>query len=182
MDKVRVRFAPSPTGALHIGGIRTALFNYLFAKKHGGSFILRIEDTDKNRFVDWAEKYIIDSLSWLGILPDEGPGIGGEYEPYRQSERKSIYREYAQKLIEEGKAYYAFDSTEELEAMRERLKAAKANSLNYNAISRTQMKNSLTLPEDEVQRMIDSGEPYSIRVKIPLKEEVRHLPLTTKSL
>ncbi len=173
MDRVRVRFAPSPTGALHIGGVRTALFNYLFARKHGGSFILRIEDTDENRFVPWAEKYIIDTLNWLGINPDEGPVSGGEFAPYRQSERKDIYQNYALKLVKEGKAYYAFDTSDELEVLREKLKAAKANSLNYNAVSRVQMKNSLTLSKDEVQNRINSGEPYVIRIKIPLKEEIR---------
>lgn len=173
MDGVRVRFAPSPTGALHIGGVRTALFNYLFAKKHGGTFILRIEDTDENRFVPWAEKYITDALEWLGISPDEGPLSGGEFAPYRQSERKDTYREYAVKLVREGKAYYAFDTAEELNTLREKLKEAKASSLNYNAVSRMHMKNSLTLSRDEVQSRIDSGEPYVIRINIPLKEEVR---------
>ncbi len=168
-----MRFAPSPTGALHIGGVRTALFNYLFAKKHGGTFILRIEDTDENRFVPWAEKYIVDALEWLGIQADEGPVNGGEFAPYRQSERKDIYSEYAMKLVEEGKAYYAFDTAEELNVLREKLKAAKASSLNYNAVSRVQMKNSLTLSDDDVQNRIDSGEPYVIRINIPLKEEIR---------
>ena len=135
--------------------------------------MLRIEDTDENRFVPWAEKYILDTLDWLGISPDEGPVNGGEYTPYRQSERKSIYRDYALKLVEEGKAYYAFDTPDELDALREKLKAAKANSLNYNAVSRVQMKNSLTLSADEVQNRINSGEPYVIRINMPLKEEVR---------
>ena len=173
MDKVRVRFAPSPTGALHIGGVRTALFNYLFAKQHGGDFILRIEDTDEKRLVPWAEKYIKDSLEWLGINPDEGPDQGGEFTPYRQSERKSIYREYAIGLVKEGKAYYAFDTPEDLEALRLRLKEAKASSLNYNAVSRVQMKNSLTLSANEVEARINSGEPYVIRINMPLKEEIR---------
>jgi len=173
MAEVRVRFAPSPTGALHIGGIRTALYNYLFAKKHNGKFILRIEDTDKTREVDWAEDYIFESLKWLGIEPDEGVAEGGPCGPYRQSERSAIYRKYADQLIDEGKAYYAFDSPEELVAMRENLKTMKASSLNYNAISRTQMKNSLTLTTDEVRRRINSGEPYVIRIRIPLKEEIR---------
>ncbi len=173
MDGVRVRFAPSPTGALHIGGVRTALFNYLFAKKHGGTFILRIEDTDENRFVPWAEKYITDALDWLGISPDEGPLSGGRFAPYRQSGRKDIYKEYALKLVEEGKAYYAFDTAEELNSLREKLKAAKSSSLNYNAVSRVQMKNSLTLSKDEVEGRINSEEPYVIRINIPLKEEIR---------
>ncbi|MEQ9425502.1 MAG: glutamate--tRNA ligase [Cyclobacteriaceae bacterium] len=173
MSKVRVRFAPSPTGALHIGGVRTALYNYLFAKKNNGDFILRIEDTDKKREVQWAENYINNSLNWLGIEPDESPNKGGDFGPYKQSDRSEIYRKYALQLVEEGKAYYAFDTAEELDAMRERLKVAKASSLNYNAISRTQMKNSLTLSDDEVERRIKSGEPYVIRICIPLKEEIR---------
>ena len=173
MDGVRVRFAPSPTGALHIGGVRTALFNYLFARKHGGSFILRIEDTDESRQVEWAEKYIIDTLDWLGITPDEGPVQGGAHKPYRQSERRDIYRKYAMQLVEEGKAYYAFDTAADLEVMREKLKAAKASSLNYNSVSRYQMKNSHTLSPSEVENRIHSGEPYVIRIDMPLKEEIR---------
>src|SRR5690606_13045433 len=129
MEKeVRVRFAPSPTGALHIGGVRTALYNYLFAKRNNGTMILRIEDTDQNRFVPGAEDYIIKALEWCGIIPDEGPGYGGEYGPYKQSERKPMYREYAERLVNEGKAYYAFDTAEELDAMRDRLKAAKVDT------------------------------------------------------
>ena len=175
MDRpVRVRFAPSPTGALHIGGVRTALYNYLFARKEGGKFILRIEDTDQNRYVAGAEEYIMESLEWLGIAPDESPAHGGEYGPYRQSERKEIYRQYAEQLIESGHAYYAFDTAEELEAMRERLKEAKSKNLSYNAITRKQMKNSFTLSEDEVKQRIASGEPYVIRIKIPHREEVRY--------
>src|SRR5690554_5083603 len=170
---VRVRFAPSPTGALHIGGVRTALYNYLFAKKHNGKFVLRIEDTDQNRFVPGAEEYIKDSLEWLGLRPDESPWLGGPDGPYRQSERKSIYMQYAMDLIEKGHAYYAFDTSEELDAMRERLTAARVVSPQYNSITRTQMKNSLTLPEDEVKERLPAGEPYVIRVKIPRKEEVR---------
>src|SRR5690554_6869094 len=170
---VRVRFAPSPTGALHIGGVRTALYNYLFAKKHNGKFVLRIEDTDQNRFVPGAEDYIKDSLEWLGLIPDESPWTGGPDSPYRQSERKSIYMQYAMDLIEKGHAYYAFDTPEELEAMRERLAAARVVSPQYNSITRTQMKNSLTLPEDEVKERLASGEPYVIRIKVPRKEEIR---------
>lgn len=174
MDKqVRVRFAPSPTGALHIGGVRTALYNYLFAKKNNGTFILRIEDTDQQRFVEGAEKYITESLSWAGIEPDESPVKGGEFGPYRQSERKGLYKEYAQKLLDEGNAYYAFDTAEELDAMRERLKAAKVANQQYNAITRMQMKNSLTMTEEEVKEKLDSGAPYVIRLKVPMKEEVR---------
>lgn len=171
--EVRVRFAPSPTGALHIGGVRTALYNYLFAKKMGGKMLLRIEDTDQNRFVAGAEEYIMEALDWLGIKLDEGIREGGNNGPYRQSERKPLYMQYALQLVEQDKAYYAFDTSEELEAMRERLQAAKVASPQYNAITRGQMKNSLTLPEDEVKARLASGEPYVIRLKIPRKEEVR---------
>jgi len=171
--EVRVRFAPSPTGALHIGGVRTALYNYLYARKTGGKFLLRIEDTDQNRFVPGAEDYIKDALDWLGISPDESPWNPGNSSPYRQSERKQMYMQYALDLIEKGHAYYAFDTSEELEAMRERLTAARVVSPQYNSITRTQMKNSLTLPEDEVKARLASGEAYVIRVKIPRKEEVR---------
>ncbi len=171
--KVRVRFAPSPTGPLHIGGVRTALYNYLFAKKHGGDFLLRIEDTDQNRYVPGAEDYVIEALKWCGMTPDEGPGFGGEYGPYRQSERKESYREYADKLVEGGKAYYAFDTAEELTEMRERLKLAKVASPQYNAITRETMRNSLTMSGDDVQKLIDDNTPYVIRFKMPRKEEVR---------
>ncbi len=171
--RVRVRFAPSPTGALHIGGVRTALYNYLFAKKNGGDFLLRIEDTDQGRFVPGAEEYIIESLKWLGIIADEGIGFGdGPYAPYRQSERKPIYREYVMRLIDEGNAYYAFDTPEELDAMRERLKASNVDA-KYDAITRSTMKNSITLAEDEVKRLLDSGAHYVIRLKLPRKEEVK---------
>ncbi len=174
MEKeVRVRFAPSPTGALHIGGVRTALYNYLFAKKHGGTMILRIEDTDQSRFVPGAEDYITQALEWCGIRPDEGPAYGGEYGPYKQSERKDMYMQYAQQLVDDDKAYYAFDTSEELEAMRTRLKAAKVASPQYNVITRATMKNSLTLPEDEVKARLASGDPYVIRLKVPRKEEIR---------
>ena len=173
MSEVRVRFAPSPTGALHIGGVRTALYNYIFAKKNNGKFILRIEDTDQTRFVEGAEKYITESLAWLGINADESPEIGGEYGPYRQSERKPMYKDFAMKLIEDGNAYYAFDTSDELDAMRERLKAAKVPNPQYNSITRATMKNSLTLPADEVQKRLESGDPYVIRLKVPRKEEVR---------
>ncbi len=170
---VRVRFAPSPTGALHIGGVRTALYNYLFAKKNNGTFILRIEDTDQTRFVEGAEKYISEALEWCGIIPDESPFKSGPYAPYRQSERKEIYKDFASKLVNEDKAYYAFDTPEELDAMRERLKAARVPSPQYNSITRMTMKNSLTLPEDEVKRRLNEGEPYVIRIKVPKKEEIR---------
>ncbi|SHK38062.1 glutamyl-tRNA synthetase [Reichenbachiella agariperforans] len=172
-QEVRVRFAPSPTGVLHIGGIRTALYNYLFAKKNNGKFLLRIEDTDQSRFVEGAEQYIKDSLAWCGIIPDEGPDQGGDFGPYKQSDRKDLYKGYVDQLLAEDKAYYAFDTPEELDEMRETLKAAKANSLNYNSISRNTMKNSLTLSADEVQAKLDAGEPYVIRIKVPAKEEVR---------
>lgn len=171
--EVRVRFAPSPTGALHIGGVRTALYNYLFARKHGGKMLLRIEDTDQTRFVPGAEEYILESLNWVGIGIDEGISQGGPHAPYRQSERKPMYRQYAMQLVDSGNAYYAFDTPEELDAMRERLKAAKVATPQYNAITRGQMKNSITLPESEVKARLDSGEPYVIRLKVPRKEEIR---------
>lgn len=170
---VTVRFAPSPTGGLHIGGVRTALYNYLFAKKHNGRFILRIEDTDQTRYVEGAEQYIIDSLKWCGIEFNEGVHLGGPFTPYRQSERKALYAEYAKKLIENGTAYYAFDTPEDLDAMRARLEASGVKSPQYNSITRTMMKNSLTLPQEEVQKRLDAGEPYVIRLKVPRKEEVR---------
>ncbi|MEO9965185.1 MAG: glutamate--tRNA ligase [Reichenbachiella sp.] len=172
-SEVRVRFAPSPTGVLHIGGVRTALYNYLFAKKHGGKFILRIEDTDQARFVEGAEQYIKDALAWCGIQIDEGTDEGGAYAPYKQSERKELYKKYAQQMIDDGTAYYAFDTAEELDEMRETLKKAKANSLNYNSITRNTMKNSLTLSPEEVKERIDSGDPYVIRIKVPAKEDIR---------
>ncbi len=174
--KVRVRFAPSPTGPLHIGGVRTALYNYLFAKKHGGDFLLRIEDTDQTRFVPGAEEYIIEALKWCGIEPNEGAGFGdGPFGPYKQSDRKNagVYQQYADQLIEAGYAYIAFDTSEELTAMRERLEAAKAKSSSYNIISRQTMKNSLTLSEDEVKARIENGDPYVVRIKMPRNEEVR---------
>lgn len=172
--RVRVRFAPSPTGPLHMGGVRTALYNYLFAKKHGGDFVLRIEDTDQNRFVPGAEDYIINALKWCGIEPNEGVGFGnGPHAPYRQSERKDLYRQYAMQLVESDHAYYAFDTSEELEDMRKKLEAAKAVSSAYNAVTRMNMKNSITLPEDEVKRRLDAGDEYVIRIKLPRAEEVR---------
>ena len=171
--EVRVRFAPSPTGALHIGGVRTALYNYLFARKMGGKMLLRIEDTDQTRFVPGAEDYIKQSLEWVGIELDESPWVGGPNAPYRQSERKPMYMDYAMQLINAGHAYYAFDTAEELDAMRERLKAAKVASPQYNSITRMQMRNSVTLPEDEVKALLASGAPYVIRLKVPRKEEVR---------
>ncbi len=174
MDRrVRVRFAPSPTGPLHIGGVRTALYNYLFANKHGGDFLIRIEDTDQTRFVPGAEEYIINSLKWLGIEAVEGIGFGdGPHAPYRQSERKPLYKQYVMQLIEAGHAYYAFDTAEELEAMRERLKASNVDA-KYDAITRGTMKNSLTLSEDELKRRLESEEAYVVRFKLPRKEEVK---------
>ncbi|HIA36105.1 MAG TPA: glutamate--tRNA ligase, partial [Flavobacteriales bacterium] len=160
---VRVRFAPSPTGPLHMGGVRTALYNYLFAKKAKGSFILRIEDTDQKRFIKGAEEYIIQSLEWCGLQIDEGPTIGGEYGPYRQSERKSLYKKFVDQLIQDGHAYYAFDTPGELDEMRMRLKAAKVTVPQYNAISRMGMKNALSLSNDEVQRRLENGDPYVVR-------------------
>ena len=171
--KVRVRFAPSPTGPLHIGGVRTAMYNYLFAKKHGGDFLLRIEDTDQNRYVPGAEEYVIESLKWCGMIPDEGPGFGGEYGPYRQSERKASYKEFADRLIADDKAYYAFDTSEELDEMRERLKLAKVASPQYNSITRETMRNSLTMSGDDVEKLLSENTPYVIRFKMPRKEEVR---------
>lgn len=170
---VRVRFAPSPTGALHIGGVRTALYNYLFAKKNQGTFILRVEDTDQTRYVKGAEEYIEQALSWAGITPDEGVNFGGEYGPYRQSERQDLYKKYAQKLVDEGRAYYAFDTPEELDEMRERLKEARVANPQYNAVTRMQMSNSLTLSPEETQEKIEAGEPYVIRIKLPRNEDVR---------
>jgi glutamyl-tRNA synthetase len=170
--RVRVRFAPSPTGPLHIGGVRTALYNYLFAKKNGGDFLLRIEDTDQNRFVPGAEDYIVETFKWLGITYDEGVGIGGPHAPYRQSERQPIYKQYADQLIANDFAYYAFDTTEELDEMRTKLEASKMPS-KYDAASRMTMKNSLTLSEDEVKERLANNEPYVIRLKLPRKEEVR---------
>jgi len=171
-QKVRVRFAPSPTGPLHIGGVRTALYNYLFAKKNGGDFILRIEDTDQKRYVSGAEAYIIEALKWCGVRYDEGPDAGGDYGPYRQSERKALYHQYAEKLIAEGKAYYAFDTAEDLDAMRDRLKEEGASNQQYGPETRLSMKNTLTLGAEETQKRIVAGEPYVIRIKMPGNETI----------
>lgn len=171
---VRVRFAPSPTGFLHIGGLRTALYNYLFAKsKPGGVFVLRIEDTDQSRYVEGAEKDIVESLVWAGMDYDEGPGKPGTFGPYRQSERKDIYEEYAEQLVDQGHAYYAFDTTGELEEMRERLQKSGNPSPKYDAITRMSMKNSLTLPQEEVEHKLAEGEEYVIRLKVPRRETIR---------
>jgi glutamyl-tRNA synthetase len=172
MERVRVRFAPSPTGPLHIGGVRTALYNYLFAKKHGGTFILRIEDTDQARFVEGAEEYIMESLEWCGINVEEGIREGGNYGPYRQSDRKEIYRQYADKLIDAGDAYFAFDTPENLETLRtESEKSGK--TFIYNASVRQNLNNSLALPEAEWRAKLESGEHFVIRYKMPLNEEIR---------
>ena len=165
--KVRVRFAPSPTGALHIGGVRTALYNYLFARQHGGDLVFRIEDTDSTRFVPGAEEYIIESFKWLGIKFDEGVTFGGNYGPYRQSERRDIYKKYVEQLLDAGKAYIAFDTPEELEAKR-----AEIQNFQYDASTRMQMRNSLTMSKEEVDRLIAEGNQYVVRFKIEPGEAV----------
>lgn len=170
---VRVRFAPSPTGHLHIGGLRTALYNYLFARKHGGSFILRIEDTDRSRYQEDAERDILDSLSWAGLDYDEGPGIGGPHKPYYQSERKALYLERAQTLIDSGRAYYAFDTPDEITDMRARLQKAGNPSPRYDAITRMSMRNSITLPADETERLLAENTPHVIRLRVPRRKTIR---------
>ena len=164
--KVRVRFAPSPTGPLHIGGVRTALYNYLFARQNGGTMILRIEDTDQTRFVLGAEDYIIEALTWLGIEFDEGVHVGGDYGPYRQSDRKPLYRQYAEQLLADGWAYYAFDTPQELDAKRKEYEAQK-RTFQYDCKTRGEMNNSLTLPAEEVKRRLECGEHYVVRFKFP---------------
>jgi glutamyl-tRNA synthetase len=170
--EVRLRFAPSPTGPLHMGGVRTALYNFLFAQKHNGKLVLRIEDTDQNRYVTGAEQYILESLAWCGIRFDEGIIEGGPYGPYRQSERGDIYRKYADQLIQSGYAYYAFDSEEEVDSLRKKLESEKAANTSYSAMSRGQMKNSLAMSEVEVKRLISSGAAYVIRFKMPENENI----------
>src|SRR5665213_1896955 len=165
--KVRVRFAPSPTGGLHLGGVRTVLFNYLFARKHNGTFILRIEDTDQNRYVEGAEAYISDCINWCGLNPDESPMAGGPFAPYRQSERKSIYREYAEKLVRQGHAYYAFDTPEELEQKRREIP-----NFQYGLAHRDDLRNSLSLTEREADELLDAHTPHVIRIKMPADERV----------
>lgn len=165
--EVRVRFAPSPTGPLHIGGVRTALYNFLFARQHGGKLVFRIEDTDSNRFVPGAEDYILESFKWLGIDFDEGVSFGGQYGPYRQSERREIYRRYVDQLLDEGKAYYAFDTPEELDAKR-----GEIQNFQYDASTRMQMRNSLALPADETARLLQEGVNYVVRFKIEPGEDV----------
>jgi len=172
MSNVRVRFAPSPTGALHIGGIRTALYNYLFAKQHGGDFILRLEDTDRTRFIPEAEDYIKEALNWCGMVPDEGPDQGGAFGPYRQSERKAMYKEYAEQMITNGHAYVAIDTPAELDAMRETAKAAGDHSFKYDHTMRMKGKNALSLDESEINQWIADGNPYIIRLKVPEKEMI----------
>jgi glutamyl-tRNA synthetase len=167
----RVRFAPSPTGFVHIGGLRTALYNYLFAKKHNGTFILRIEDTDQTRFVEGATENLISVLEWAGLMPDEGPKQGGPWGPYFQSQRTETYRQYARQLLEKGQAYYAFDTPEEIEAMRQRLRQAGNPSYRYNYEVRHQMRNSLTMSEADVQKAIDADTAYVIRLLAPEKRK-----------
>jgi glutamyl-tRNA synthetase len=171
MKQVRVRFAPSPTGPLHIGGVRTALYNYLFAKKNGGTFILRIEDTDQTRFVEGAEEYIMESLEWCGIIVDEGIREGGKYGPYRQSDKKSDYRQYADILLNNGNAYYAFDTPEELDSLRSQAEKAGKTFI-YNAGIREQMVNSVSLKESEWKAKLDNGEPFVIRFRMPANQDI----------
>jgi len=172
MSKVRVRFAPSPTGGLHLGGVRTVLYNYLFAKKQGGDFIVRIEDTDQTRFVEGAEDYIFNCLKWCGMEPDESSLHGGPFAPYRQSERKELYRKYAEQLVNDGFAYYAFDTPEDLEKMRSDFKTAENPSPQYDGNVRMQMKNSLTLPEEEVKKLLTENARHVVRIKMPAGETI----------
>jgi glutamyl-tRNA synthetase len=181
MKKVRVRFAPSPTGPLHIGGVRTALFNYLFAKKYNGDFLLRIEDTDQTRFVEGAEEYIKESLAWAGIKVDEGVDEGGKYGPYKQSERKDIYKKYADILIESGNAYYAFDTAQELDALRKEAEAS-GNTFIYNVSTRNGLNNSLNLDNKQVEEYINNGKPYVIRFKMPENYELVMTDLIRKEV
>ena len=171
-EKVRVRFAPSPTGGLHLGGVRTVLYNYLFAKKHGGDFIVRIEDTDQSRYVAGAEEYIFETLAWCGLQPDESPKHQGPFGPYRQSERKESYRKYAVELVDKGFAYYAFDTGEELDAMRARLRTAENPSPQYDRAVRLQMRNSLSLSKEEVAALLEKEVPHVTRIKMPEGETV----------
>ncbi len=188
MAQVRVRFAPSPTGPLHIGGVRTALYNYLFARKHDGVFILRIEDTDQVRFVEGAEEYIMEALHWCGISIDEGINEGGKYGPYRQSDRKEIYRQYADMLVDKGDAYYAFDSQEDLERLRAE-EEKEGRTFIYNALVRKRLSNSESLPEGEWRKRLEAGEPYVIRFRMPEGEDVHfddivrgHIVVNTNTL
>ena len=171
--RVRVRFAPSPTGPLHMGGVRTALYNYLFAKKHGGDFLLRIEDTDENRFVPGAMEYIIEALKWCGIEPNEGEGYGGDKGPYIQSQRKEMYKPYADQLVESGAAYIAFDTADDLDDMREKAKQMGMPNWQYNAVTRSTMKNSLSLSKEETEKRLAAGEPYTVRMKMPRNTDIK---------
>ena len=170
--RVRVRFAPSPTGGLHLGGVRTVLYNYLFARKHGGDFLVRIEDTDQNRYVAGAEEYIFETLKWCGLEPDESVQHGGNYGPYRQSERKASYRKFAEQLVNAGQAYYAFDTPEDLEAMRQDYKTPENPSPQYDHTIRMKMRNSLTLTAEETARLLANGTRHVIRIKMPENETV----------
>src|SRR5664280_228964 len=188
MQQVRVRFAPSPTGPLHIGGVRTALYNYLFARKNNGTFILRIEDTDQTRFVEGAEEYIMDSLKWCGITVDEGIIEGGKYGPYRQSDKKNIFRQYADLLIEKNDAYYAFDSADQLEKLRKEAEK-EGKTFIYNESARSNLKNSLSLPEAEWNQLLKDGAPYVIRYRMPVNEDIHfddiirgHIVVNTSTL
>ncbi|MCR5243360.1 MAG: glutamate--tRNA ligase, partial [Bacteroidales bacterium] len=196
--RTRVRFAPSPTGPLHMGGVRTALYNYLYAKQHGGDFIIRIEDTDSHRFVPGAEQYIIEALNWCGIIPDEGVDADGKvvetaserhpHAPYRQSQRKPIYRKYAEQLVASGNAYYAFDSAEELDAKRSAAEAAGQTFI-YNQQTRKELRNSLTLSEEETKRLLEETSDWTIRFKMPENTVVKmddlirgHIEVNTDTL
>ena len=170
-QKVRVRFAPSPTGPLHMGGLRTALYNYLFAKKNGGDFILRIEDTDQTRFVPGAEEYIVESLEWCGLIPDESPGKGGSFGPYRQSERRELYEKHAEILVNSGWAYRAFDTPAEIDRLRSEAES-KGETFSYGIGTREKLNNSLNLSRQETEQKIASGVPYVIRFKMPENEDV----------
>ena len=181
-NKVRVRFAPSPTGGLHLGGVRTVLYNYLYARKNGGEFVLRIEDTDQTRYVEGAEQYIFECLKWCGLTPDESPLVKGEYGPYRQSERKPLYRSYAEQLINDGFAYYAFDTPEELEKMRVDLKTVENPSPQYDNKIRMQMRNSLTLPAKEVKKLLEEGTRHVIRIKMPVGETISFVDMIHKEV
>jgi len=172
MSKIRVRFAPSPTGPLHIGGVRTALYNYLYAKKHGGAFVLRIEDTDQTRFVEGAEDYVLEALEWCGLAPDESPKVGGEYGPYRQSERKESYAAFAEQLIASGNAYYAFDTPDELIALRKQFEAEK-KTFSYDSSIRDGLNNSLHLSKEETDAKLTAGEQYVVRLMVPANDEVK---------
>lgn len=177
MSNVRVRFAPSPTGGLHLGGVRTVLYNYLFAKKNNGQFILRIEDTDQSRYVPGAEEYIFETLKWCGLEPDESTQHGGEYGPYRQSERKDLYRKYAEELVQKGFAYYAFDTPEELDQMRIHLRTEANPTPQYDHSIRMQMRNSLSLPKEEVEQLLNNNTPHVIRIKMPQGETVSFIDM-----